>query len=245
MSPERKASFAMVSFFTFAAVRWAKVSVSPFSFHGRRPHTSSFIIHKAASGLCHMAFCAFRSMNATFKAPAMHVMLSSAPVALSCALEINYKFYCNELMWRYRRRIVQAQLEGSGRGSLGSYDTKASQDIDDLLHSMPLKDGDAWISALMQKNEMLGGCHYLKLTSKVHVTQPFLPRWCIYRMFSKRGPVSLQSSSSLPWNQIAISKLCKAVVWDMTSTSFIATVGFGKNLSWLFSTRQRQDKSCS
>ena len=39
-----------------------------------------------------MAICAVRSIGATFEALAVHVMLSRAPVALSCALEINRKF---------------------------------------------------------------------------------------------------------------------------------------------------------
>lgn len=53
-------------------------------------------------------------------------------------------------------RIVLAQLEGSGRSSLGSYDAQASKDLHDLLDEMPLKDGDAWILALLEKNNMLG-----------------------------------------------------------------------------------------
>ena len=39
---------------------------------------------------------------------------------------------------------------------MGSYNAKGSQDLQDLLEEMPLKDGDAWIAALMRKNELLG-----------------------------------------------------------------------------------------
>lgn len=51
---------------------------------------------------------------------------------------------------------MQAQLGGSGREALGSYNAKGSTDLQTLLEEMPLKDGDAWIAALMRKNELLG-----------------------------------------------------------------------------------------
>lgn len=51
---------------------------------------------------------------------------------------------------------MQAQLGGSGRSNLGSYNAKGSEDLQSLLEEMPLKDGDAWIAALMRKNELLG-----------------------------------------------------------------------------------------
>jgi hypothetical protein len=53
-------------------------------------------------------------------------------------------------------RIVQAQLGGSGRDNLGSYNVKASEDLQALLEDMPMKDCDAWIAALLKKNELLG-----------------------------------------------------------------------------------------
>ena len=53
-------------------------------------------------------------------------------------------------------RIVLAQLEGSGRGGLGSYNAKAHEDLLSLLDEVPVKDGDAWIETLMHRNEMLG-----------------------------------------------------------------------------------------
>jgi hypothetical protein len=39
---------------------------------------------------------------------------------------------------------------------MGSYDAKASQDLQALLEEMPMKDCDAWIAALLRKNELLG-----------------------------------------------------------------------------------------
>ena len=53
-------------------------------------------------------------------------------------------------------RIVMAQLEGSGRGGLGSYNTGAYQDLTEFLHAYPMRDGDAWLELLLKKNEMLG-----------------------------------------------------------------------------------------
>lgn len=50
-----------------------------------------------------------------------------------------------------------AQLEGSGRGGLGSYNTGAYQDLTDFLHAHPMRDGDTWLELLLKKNEMLGG----------------------------------------------------------------------------------------
>ena len=65
-------------------------------------------------------------------------------------------------------RIVKAQLGGSGRDSLGSYNAKGSQDLQDLLDEMPLKDGDAWIAALMRKNELLGISNLSYTASTIH-----------------------------------------------------------------------------
>ncbi|GAX77107.1 hypothetical protein CEUSTIGMA_g4553.t1 [Chlamydomonas eustigma] len=53
-------------------------------------------------------------------------------------------------------RIILAQLEGSGRGSLASYNQEAYNDLVSFLQSEPLKDGDEWIQKLMLKNSMLG-----------------------------------------------------------------------------------------
>lgn len=79
------------------------------------------------------AICTFQTMS--------HFMLKSSRFSMQC-------------LWL--SRIVQAQLGGSGRDSLGSYNAKGSQDIQTLLEEMPLKDGDAWIAALMRRNELLG-----------------------------------------------------------------------------------------
>ncbi len=51
---------------------------------------------------------------------------------------------------------MQAQLGGSGRSDIGSYNAKASQDLQTLLEEMPMKDCDVWIAALLKRNELLG-----------------------------------------------------------------------------------------
>ena len=53
-------------------------------------------------------------------------------------------------------RIVLAQLEGSGRGALGSYNAQAYTDLSSFVQENPLKDGDEWLGLLMKRNEMLG-----------------------------------------------------------------------------------------
>ncbi|KAG2442254.1 hypothetical protein HYH02_009738 [Chlamydomonas schloesseri] len=53
-------------------------------------------------------------------------------------------------------RVVLAQLEGSGRGALGAYDSQAAGDLHHFLQNVPLKDGDAWLTQLMRKNSSLG-----------------------------------------------------------------------------------------
>ena len=62
-------------------------------------------------------------------------------------------------------RIVLAQLEGSGRGGLGSYNAKAHEDLLSLLDEVPVKDGNAWIETLMHRNEMLGKLSHQCLAS--------------------------------------------------------------------------------
>ncbi|KAK9909294.1 hypothetical protein WJX75_000097 [Coccomyxa subellipsoidea] len=52
-------------------------------------------------------------------------------------------------------KIVMAQLEGSGRGGLGSYNADAYQDLSTFLQEQPMRDGDAWLELLLKKNEML------------------------------------------------------------------------------------------
>lgn len=49
-----------------------------------------------------------------------------------------------------------AQLEGSGRGSLGAYDASGYEDLAFMLHNEPMKDGDVWLLKLMQKNYNVG-----------------------------------------------------------------------------------------
>ncbi|KAK9805283.1 hypothetical protein WJX72_010898 [[Myrmecia] bisecta] len=52
-------------------------------------------------------------------------------------------------------KIVLAQLEGSGRGSLASYNATDYQDLTTFLEEVPLRDGDAWLTLLLRRNEML------------------------------------------------------------------------------------------
>lgn len=54
------------------------------------------------------------------------------------------------------RRVVLAQMQGSGRGNLGAYNSKDYADLEDFLISNPMKDGDAWLEKLLRKNEMIG-----------------------------------------------------------------------------------------
>lgn len=49
-----------------------------------------------------------------------------------------------------------AQLEGSGRGALGAYDSAAYTDLYDMLHNEPMSDGDVWLLRLMQRNYNVG-----------------------------------------------------------------------------------------
>lgn len=48
-----------------------------------------------------------------------------------------------------------AQLEGSGRGALGSYNSSAYEELTSFLAEEPLRDGDAWVAKLMRRNGML------------------------------------------------------------------------------------------
>ena len=52
--------------------------------------------------------------------------------------------------------MVLAQLEGSGRGSLASYNAESYGALTAMLQDEPMRDGDAWVEKLLQKNEMLG-----------------------------------------------------------------------------------------
>ena len=53
-------------------------------------------------------------------------------------------------------RIVLAQLTGSGRGGLGSYNSQQHTDLMAYLEEEALRDGDAWLKGLLKRNEMLG-----------------------------------------------------------------------------------------
>lgn len=52
-------------------------------------------------------------------------------------------------------KVILDQLEGSGRGSLASYNTESYEELHQFLVDVPMKDGDAWLTALMQQNSML------------------------------------------------------------------------------------------
>ncbi len=52
--------------------------------------------------------------------------------------------------------MVLAQLEGSGRGSLASYNAESYDALTKMLHEEPMRDGDVWVEKLLQQNEMLG-----------------------------------------------------------------------------------------
>lgn len=51
---------------------------------------------------------------------------------------------------------VLAQMEGSGRGALGSYNADQYAVLMEHLEAFPMRDGDDWLEALMIKNKMLG-----------------------------------------------------------------------------------------
>ncbi|GIL54948.1 hypothetical protein Vafri_10639 [Volvox africanus] len=53
-------------------------------------------------------------------------------------------------------RVVLAQLEGSGRGALGAYDSQAATDLHNFLQNVAMKDGDEWLAQLMRQNTSLG-----------------------------------------------------------------------------------------
>jgi len=52
-------------------------------------------------------------------------------------------------------RIILSQLEGSGRGALGSYDSGSYEALTSFLSEEPLRDGDVWVAKLMRRNGML------------------------------------------------------------------------------------------
>ena len=53
-------------------------------------------------------------------------------------------------------RIILAQLTGSGRGGLGSYNSQQHTDLMAHIEEEPLRDGDAWLKGLLKRNKMLG-----------------------------------------------------------------------------------------
>lgn len=60
------------------------------------------------------------------------------------------------LMTFIAARVVLAQLEGSGRGTLGAYNAEAYETLHSFLTDVPIKNGDTWLSQLTARNSMLG-----------------------------------------------------------------------------------------
>ncbi|KAG7672246.1 hypothetical protein KSW81_005126 [Nannochloris sp. 'desiccata'] len=54
-------------------------------------------------------------------------------------------------------KVVMAQLEGDGRGSLGSFNASGYTTLSKFIETNPLRsNGDEWLSKLMLEDEMLG-----------------------------------------------------------------------------------------
>jgi hypothetical protein len=53
-------------------------------------------------------------------------------------------------------RVVLAQLEGSGRGALASYNKEQYQVLFSHLQETSLSDSHAWLEQLMRKDKALG-----------------------------------------------------------------------------------------
>lgn len=54
-------------------------------------------------------------------------------------------------------KVVMAQLEGDGRGSLGSFNASGYITLSKFIEANPLRsNGDEWLSKLMLEDEMLG-----------------------------------------------------------------------------------------
>lgn len=74
------------------------------------------------------------------------------------------------------RRIVLAQLEGSGRGALASYNPRSYEDLVGFMKTNPMTDGDAWLKLLLTKNEMLGARRFVSVNCEV-VSPCFCAHW--------------------------------------------------------------------
>jgi hypothetical protein len=53
-------------------------------------------------------------------------------------------------------KIVLAQLEGSGRGALGAYNSTAYAVLSTQLQDVPLRNAEAWLADLMAKDKGTG-----------------------------------------------------------------------------------------
>ena len=63
-------------------------------------------------------------------------------------------------------RIVLAQLTGSGRGGLGSYNSQQHTDLTAYLEEEALRDGDPWLKGLLKRNEMLGALQLTRVQAR-------------------------------------------------------------------------------
>jgi hypothetical protein len=55
-----------------------------------------------------------------------------------------------------QRRIIMAQMEGSGRGALGAYNASGYNALLEFIEENPMRNGDAWLQKLMLKDPLLG-----------------------------------------------------------------------------------------
>ena len=62
------------------------------------------------------------------------------------------------LLGRTAAKIVMSQLEGIGRSDLGAYNAAGAATLRRFLVDEPMRDSAAWLSKLMQEDELLGGC---------------------------------------------------------------------------------------
>ena len=53
-------------------------------------------------------------------------------------------------------KIILAQMEGAGRGQIGSYNASGYATLTKFIETHPLRNGDEWLANLMQEDEMLG-----------------------------------------------------------------------------------------
>lgn len=79
----------------------------------------------------------------------MLLQLGSLPTRMQVAQ------YC-AVLWLCARRIVLAQLEGSGRGALAAYNQSGYTVLSRQLQEVSLRDPDAWLDDLLKKDKGIG-----------------------------------------------------------------------------------------